>query len=297
MCIRDSVDRFLDIAGSLSVSNGHSIEIENLLPTFTGDIELDGGTIAGDSSIRFSGSVNVTTESVLRTNDFESFQEGVEVNLQADLHLQGNGTLIFESANFAGEGALINDPGNLLLYLEDGVLGVDLVNRGSLNNPILLDIFQLLINGNVENSGVINLQVEGTDPQLYDRLIVTNQFISNSGTFNIFIESDFKPLPGQQFDVLDFDSFVDNGVQFELQELWPGLEWDTSQFTTNGILRISGFLLGDVNQDGSVNLLDVAPFVELIQSGEYLAEADINQDGFVNLLDVSLFVELVTQGY
>ena len=53
------------------------------------------------------------------------------------------------------------------------------------------------------------------------------------------------------------------------------------------------FLLGDVNQDGAVNLLDVEPFVELLSNNEFQVEADINGDGFVNLLDVGPFVDLL----
>ena len=55
----------------------------------------------------------------------------------------------------------------------------------------------------------------------------------------------------------------------------------------------SGVVLGDVNLDGMVNLLDVAPFVELISSGVFQAEADTNQDGMVNLLDVAPFIDLL----
>ena len=50
-------------------------------------------------------------------------------------------------------------------------------------------------------------------------------------------------------------------------------------------------LLGDVNCDGEVNLLDIDPFVELINNGEYNPKADFNGDGEVNLLDVGDFVE------
>ena len=52
-------------------------------------------------------------------------------------------------------------------------------------------------------------------------------------------------------------------------------------------------LLGDVNMDGVVNLLDVAPFIELIANGGFLPEADMNQDGVVNLLDVQLFIAAI----
>ena len=56
------------------------------------------------------------------------------------------------------------------------------------------------------------------------------------------------------------------------------------------------FLLGDVNLDGVVDLLDVGPFVELLTSGQFQTEADINQDGIVSLLDVQPFVELLSGG-
>lgn len=53
------------------------------------------------------------------------------------------------------------------------------------------------------------------------------------------------------------------------------------------------FVLGDVNRDGVVDLLDVAPFVELIGSGQFQVEADVNGDGSVDLLDVAPFIELL----
>ena len=54
--------------------------------------------------------------------------------------------------------------------------------------------------------------------------------------------------------------------------------------------------IGDVNFDGIVSLLDVAPFVAAITSGDFLCEADINGDGEVSLLDVSPFVEILSGG-
>ena len=53
-------------------------------------------------------------------------------------------------------------------------------------------------------------------------------------------------------------------------------------------------LLGDVNQDGVVNLLDVTPFVELLSSSTFQLEADVNQDGVFDLLDVSGFIAILT---
>ena len=43
-----------------------------------------------------------------------------------------------------------------------------------------------------------------------------------------------------------------------------------------------------------MNLLDIQPFVELLNAGGYQAEADVNQDGAVNLLDVNPFVAILS---
>ena len=65
----------------------------------------------------------------------------------------------------------------------------------------------------------------------------------------------------------------------------------TSELSLCLQVETSEFQLGDVNQDGIVNLLDVAPFVDRMASGTYQTEADMNQDGVVNLLDVQPFVD------
>ena len=62
------------------------------------------------------------------------------------------------------------------------------------------------------------------------------------------------------------------------------------------VVELRDVTLGDVNGDGNVDLLDVAPFVELITTGKYLIEADLNCDGEVNLLDVAPFVDLISGG-
>jgi hypothetical protein len=53
--------------------------------------------------------------------------------------------------------------------------------------------------------------------------------------------------------------------------------------------------LGDVNQDGVVNFLDIAPFTTILQTGGFQDEADINRDGVVNFLDISFFIDLLSQ--
>lgn len=56
------------------------------------------------------------------------------------------------------------------------------------------------------------------------------------------------------------------------------------------------FSVGDINQDGSIDLLDVDPFIDLLNSGEFQCEGDVNFDGSVDLLDVSQFIVILSGG-
>ena len=53
-------------------------------------------------------------------------------------------------------------------------------------------------------------------------------------------------------------------------------------------------LQGDVNMDGVVDFLDVTPFINLLLSGGFQAEADINNDGVVNFLDIAPVIVLLS---
>ena len=55
-------------------------------------------------------------------------------------------------------------------------------------------------------------------------------------------------------------------------------------------------LRGDVNLDGIVNFLDIAPFILRLSEMENQAEADLNEDGMVNFLDISPFIQALTNG-
>lgn len=80
----------------------------------------------------------------------------------------------------------------------------------------------------------------------------------------------------------------------------------TLDFANNGgneLLAINNILIessmdtgivGDVNCDGVVDLLDVAPFVEALTNGSDNPKADIDGSGTVDLLDVAPFVALLT---
>jgi len=61
-----------------------------------------------------------------------------------------------------------------------------------------------------------------------------------------------------------------------------------------GILIETLLLLGDVNQDCSVNFSDISPFIAVLTTGGMQAEADIDQNGTVNFADISPFIAILS---
>lgn len=85
-------------------------------------------------------------------------------------------------------------------------------------------------------------------------------------------------------------TFTDASVRYSSAAV-NSIVFNVDDLTTSG-----EFLLGDVNRDGNVNLLDVEPFIAVVSDGTFQLEADTNQDGTVNLLDVQPFIDLLGGG-
>ena len=52
-------------------------------------------------------------------------------------------------------------------------------------------------------------------------------------------------------------------------------------------------LLGDVNGDGIVNVIDIVLIVNYILDDLYIIEADLNEDGTVNILDIVILTTII----
>ena len=59
--------------------------------------------------------------------------------------------------------------------------------------------------------------------------------------------------------------------------------------------RLSDFAtqLGDMNEDGNLNVLDIVVMVSLILGGDFDASGDMNTDGNINVLDVVMLVNII----
>ena len=118
----------------------------------------------------------------------------------------------------------------------------------------------------------------------------------------------FATSANAQFDIdwftIDGGGGFSSGSGFELEgtigQFDAGAIMSGGSFTLTGGFQVGGesakVLLGDINCDGVINLLDVAPFIDAISTGTFSEKADVNQDGTVNLLDVAPFIDLLSSG-
>jgi hypothetical protein len=103
----------------------------------------------------------------------------------------------------------------------------------------------------------------------------------------------FDTLPAGHYNIVvsghETQFFDELFVYNVLTDFTPGLI--TLSVTTDAM-----FVLGDVNCDGVVNLLDIDPFIDLITNGTFDPKADLDQNGVVNLLDIEPFIAILSGG-
>ena len=159
--------------------------------------------------------------------------------------------------------------------------------------------------GGTNDVNFITASIDGGAPQTIMELIVEedltqtyiyedggsgdiNDPISIQGTLLSNVYQNFSaPISGTGNTLTLTFSFQGNGGEETLAIDNIMVEGDTDG---------GGGMVGDVNCDGIVNLLDVAPFVEAVSNSVYDVKADANFDGADNLLDVAPFVALISGG-
>ena len=137
----------------------------------------------------------------------------------------------------------------------------------------------------IDLMGTIEFQINDLD-----LVIVVNGTTIFTGGI-IGANGDFGIIPGETLTNMNFDSTNNmtglNSVQnISKVEICPA----------GGCTVGCAFAPGDTDNNGDVDLLDVAPFVAHITNGTFACEADIDGDGVVGLLDVQPFVAILTGG-
>ena len=96
------------------------------------------------------------------------------------------------------------------------------------------------------------------------------------------------------------DHFGGTGLEYTYNNQYPTAAMPLGDgdalFVTTG--KVNDYLMGDVNADGSINVLDVVQLVNIVlgvidPSGYQMTVSDINLDGDINILDVVVLVNIV----
>ncbi len=132
-----------------------------------------------------------------------------------------------------------------------------------------------------DRDGATNLYIDGT---LAGQISSTTQG-SLDGAFNFQLLNDGTGSYG-----------TGSAVNLQIDEFAAWNRLLTNDEVTVLSQSTVALILGDMNCDGVVNLLDVSPFISLISDGIFNPKADMNQDGIVNLLDVADFVATLSGG-
>ena len=87
----------------------------------------------------------------------------------------------------------------------------------------------------------------------------------------------------------------DMGLQYTFNNVYPeaaaSLQDGSALFITNG--ENSDVILGDVNGDEVLDILDVVILINLVLDNDFSEAGDINQDDVIDILDIVILVNMI----
>ena len=113
--------------------------------------------------------------------------------------------------------------------------------------------------GNYAQNSPGRLQIELASTSNFDKLVVTGDLAISGALLDVFLLGGFSPSAGNAFDILDWSTIqlIGGGFTLQLPALSGGLQWNTSQLYTTGVISVtSPVLLGDYNNNGIVDAAD-----------------------------------------
>ena len=193
--------------------------------SYTGDTTIQAGTLAltGTGSVA-SGLIDVTSGGTFDVSAI-SFTLGGTQTLKANGLVTGvvttsAGSVVTGSGTIDGNllvgGNLApgNSPGTLTLTNDNLVLG---------------------------SASTGTFELGGTAPSAYDRVVGINS-LTLDGLITVSYTGGFNPIAGNSFDLFDFTSVDASGFNVATDLVLPGLDsslsWDTSAFTTSGVIAV-----------------------------------------------------------
>ena len=250
--------------------------------TVTIDAGHDGG-----SCMRTVDVITGADDIVLLDNNFvwspgtEPFSISYWFNIEDDFNTVARGIFDFSGSGLTGIQSLYLDSSTELVLRVDGSGGAAIVRH-----PLPEDGEWHFVAANCDPAGNVEIFVDGTDVD--DSVSAGNvSSVSMSpplilGSFNYEGFTETKGLNGRLDDLAIYAGLL---TEDEISRLFNG---------AMSPLDVGNLLLGDINCDGVVNLLDVDPFIELLSTGSFSPKGDFDGDGQITLLDVSGFVSALS---
>lgn len=221
-------------------------------------------------------------------------------------------------------GATHNSSGALYTVGQQASVGVEDVAELGVTTGLLSEIDAGIAAGNIDST------IEGTDTFITPQEVNTFTITANATHSRFTVLTMLAPSPDwfvgvNDLDLLDasgnwrdqivsdlnsYDAGTENGTGLSLNNPATNpqsviTDLDTAEpsgilFGSGSVARLTltrivpNLLLGDVNEDGDLNFLDIAPFISILSAADYQLEADINEDRVVDFLDISPFIVLLS---
>jgi autotransporter-associated beta strand protein len=160
--------------------------------------------------------------------------------------------------------------------------------------------------GNLTVTGPVNLQagsttaIEIASASSADRLVASGA-VAVGGNATVSLLAGFKPARTDTFTVITGSSVTGTFANLNPFGLISSTDngWAfTAAYSGTDVTLSQAVQRGDVNLDGAVNNLDIAPFVAALTgaapTGQVAFAVDASRDGLVNNLDIAPFVSLLT---
>jgi len=116
------------------------------------------------------------------------------------------------------------------------------------------------------------------------------QLYDSNGIFNdVNNQIEIEPYSNNEISFeVDNNDIIESVLNFSI---WPSYhKYSKKDFTY--LLKLNS-ILGDINNDGVVNVIDVVLVVNIVLNQNENNDADLNNDGFINILDIVLLVNII----
>lgn len=178
----------------------------------------------------------------------------------------------------------LNASNLLKQYIDNNLSNKNVIVLGDLNDDIAEssanNVFQTILD-DTDNYRFVDMDIASggssnwsypTWPSHLDHILITNEL--------------FDELDNSDVQTIKLDQYLNGG--------WNEYDNNISDHRPVFMKLVNNSLLGDVNSDDLINILDVVLIVQIIIGNQAsLDSADFNQDGQINILDVVQLVGVV----